>query len=80
MRGYNPDDYILNNPISNGSQAPTETPASDNPSSFDVKYEEKDGTGAGMFRVTRTLDGQVQVFKFVGSNLDPDGGEYVSLP
>lgn len=79
-RGYNPDDYILNNPIGNGPQSPTETPASDTPSSFDVKYQEKDGTGAGMFRVTKTLDSRAQVFKFVGSNLDPDGGEDISLP
>ena len=80
MRSYNPDDYILNNPIGNGPQAPTETPASDTPSSFDVKYQEKDGTGAGMFRVTRTLDSRVQVTKFVGSNFDTDGMDYVSLP
>ncbi|QEA61260.1 hypothetical protein [Lactococcus lactis] len=80
MRGYNPDDYILNNPIGNGPQAPTETRASDTPSSFDVKYQEKDGTGAGMFRVTRTSDGQVQVVKYVGSSFDTDGMEYVSLP
>lgn len=80
MRGYNPDDYILNNPISNGPQAPTETPASDNPSSFDVKYQEKDSTGAGMFRVTKTLGGQVQVVKYVGSSFDTDGMEYVSSP
>jgi sortase (surface protein transpeptidase) len=79
MKGYNPDDFILNNPIGHGPQAPTETPASDTPSSFDVKYQEKDGTGAGMFRVTRTVDSRVQVFKYIGSNLDPDGGEYVSL-
>lgn len=74
-RGYNPDDYILNNPIGNGPQAPSDTP-----SSFDVKYQEKDGTGAGMFRVTRTLDSRVQVTKFVGSNLDTDGGAYVIWP
>lgn len=80
MRGYNPDDYILNNPIGNGPQAPTETRVSDTPSSFDVKYQEKDGTGAGMFRVTRTLDGQVQVVKYVGSSFDTDGMEYVSVP
>lgn len=80
MRSYNPDDYILNNPIDNGPQAPTETPASDTPLSFDVKYQEKDGTGAGMFRVTKTLDSRAQVFKFIGSNLDPDGGEDISLP
>ncbi|MGG6795911.1 UNVERIFIED_CONTAM: hypothetical protein KB582_08875 [Streptococcus canis] len=80
MRSYNPDDYILNNPIGNGPQAPTETLASDTPSSFDVKYQEKDGTGAGMFRVTRTLDSRVQVTKFVGSNFDTDGMDYVSLP
>ncbi|WP_347981543.1 hypothetical protein [Lactococcus petauri] len=80
MRGYNPDDYILNNLIGNGPQSPTENPASVTPSSFDVKYQEKDGTGAGMFRVTKTTDGQVQVFKFVGSNLDLDGGEDISLP
>lgn len=79
MRGYNPDDYILNNPIGNGPQSPTETPASDTPSSFDVKYQGKDGTGAGMFRVTKTLDGQVQVVKYVGSNFDTDGMGYVSL-
>lgn len=79
MRGYNPDDYILNNPIGNGPQAPTETRASDTPSSFDVKYQEKDGTGAGMFRVTKTLDGQIQVVKYVGSNFDTDGIGFVSL-
>lgn len=78
-RGYNPDDYILNNPIGNGPQAPTETPASDTPSSFDVKYQEKDGTGAGMFRVTRTLDNRVQVIKFIGSNLDADGMKYMGV-
>lgn len=80
MKGYNPDDYILNNPIGNGPQAPAETPALDIPSSFDVKYQEKDGTGVGMFRVTKTLDNRVQVTKFVGSNLDADGMEYVGLP
>ena len=80
MKGYNPDDYILNNPIGNGPQAPAETPALDIPSSFDVKYQEKDGTGAGMFRVTRTLDSRVQVTKFVGSNLNTDGGAYVIWP
>lgn len=80
MRGYNPEDYILNNPIGNGPQAPTETPASDTPSSFDVKYQEKDGTGAGMFRVTKSLDGQVQVVKYVGSSFDADGMGEVSLP
>lgn len=79
MRSYNPDDYILNNPIGNGPQAPTETPASDTPSSFDVKYQEKDGTGAGMFRVTKTLDGQIQVVKYIGGGFDIDGMEYVSL-
>lgn len=79
MKGYNPDDYILNNPIGNGPQAPTETPVSDTPSSFDVKYQEKDGTGAGMFRVTKTIDGQVQVVKYVGSGFDIDGMGYVSL-
>lgn len=79
MRGYNPDDYILNNPIGNGPQSPTETPASDTPSSFDVKYQGKDGIGAGMFRVTKTLDGQVQVVKYVGSGFDTDGMEYVKL-
>ncbi|WP_285141064.1 hypothetical protein [Lactococcus petauri] len=80
MRGYNPDDYILNNPIiGNGPQAPTETPTSDTPSSFDVKYQEKDGTGAGMFRVTKTLDGQVQVVKYVGSSFDTDGMGHVKL-
>lgn len=78
-KGYNPDDYILNNPIGNGPQAPTENPASDTPSSFYVKYQEKDGTGAGMFRVTRTLDGQIQVVKYIGSGFDIDGMEYVSL-
>ena len=80
MRGYNPEDYILNNPIGNRPQAPTETPASDTPSSFDVKYQEKDGTGAGMFRVTKSLDGQVQVIKYVGSSFDADGMGEVSLP
>ena len=80
MRGYNPDDYILNNPIGNRPQAPTETPASDTPLSFDVKYQEKDGTGAGMFRVTKSLDGQVQVIKYVGSSFDADGMGEVSLP
>lgn len=65
--------------IGNGPQTPTETPASDTPSSFDVKYQEKDGTGAGMFRVTKTLDGQVQVVKYVGSSFDTDGMEYVKL-
>ncbi len=80
MRGYNPEDYILNNPIGNGPQAPTETPASDTPSSFDVKYQEKYGTGAGMFRVTKSLDGQVQVVKYVGSSFDADGMGEVSLP
>lgn len=45
--------------IGNGPQTPTETPASDTPSLFDVKYQEKDGTGAGMFRVTKTLEGQI---------------------
>lgn len=79
MKGYKPDDYILNNPIGNGPQAPTENPASDTPSSFYVKYQEKDGTGAGMFRVTRTLDGQIQVVKYIGSGFDIDGMEYVSL-
>lgn len=79
MKGYNPDDYILNNPIGNGPQAPAETPALDIPSSFDVKYQEKDGTGAGMFRVTKTLDNRVQVTKFVGNNLDADGIEYVGV-
>ena len=79
MKGYNPDDYILNNPIGNGPQAPAETPALDIPSSFDVKYQEKDGTGAGMFRVTKTLDNRVQVTKFVGNNLDADGMEYVGV-
>lgn len=79
MKGYNPDDYILNNPIRNGPQAPTETPVSDTPSSFDVKYQEKDSTGAGMFRVTKTIDGQVQVVKYVGSGFDIDGMGYVSL-
>ncbi|MBK0084492.1 hypothetical protein IAE51_11380 [Lactococcus sp. S64] len=58
MTGYNPDDYILNNPKGNGQQSPTEA-------SFDVKYQEKDSTGAGMFRVTKTLDSRVQFFKFV---------------
>lgn len=80
MRGYDPEDYILNNPIGNRPQAPTETPASDTPSSFDVKYQEKDGTGAGMFRVTKSLDGQVQVIKYVGSSFDADGMGEVSLP
>lgn len=80
MRGYNPEDYILNNPIGNRPQAPTETPASDTPLSFDVKYQEKDGTGAGMFRVTKSLDGQVQVVKYVGSSFDADGMGEVSLP
>lgn len=79
MIGYNPNDYILNNPIGNGPQASTETLASDTPSSFDVKYQEKDGTGTGMFRVTKTLDGQVQVVKYIGSDFDTDGMEYVSL-
>lgn len=79
MKGYNLDDYILNNPIGNGPQAPTETPALDIPSSFDVKYQEKDGTGAGMFRVTKTLDGQIQVVKYIGGGFDIDGMEYVSL-
>ena len=65
--------------IGNGPQTPTETPASDTPSLFDVKYQEKDGTGAGMFRVTKTLDGQIQVVKYVGSNFDTDGIGFVSL-
>lgn len=79
MKGSNPDDYILNSPIGNGPQAPTETPALDIPSSFDVKYQEKDSTGAGMFRVTRTLDNRVQVIKFIGNNLDADGMEYLGV-
>ena len=33
-----------------------------------------------MFRVTRTLDSRVQVTKFVGSNLNTDGGAYVIWP
>lgn len=45
-----------------------------------MKYQEKDGTGTGMFRVTKTLDGQVQVVKYVGSSFNTDGMEYVSLP
>ena len=65
--------------IGNGPQTPTETPASDTPSLFDVKYQEKDGAGAGMFRVTKTLEGQIQVVKYVGSNFDTDGMEYVKL-
>lgn len=44
-----------------------------------MKCQEKDGTEAGMFRVTKTLDSRVQVTKFVGSNLDTDCGEYVSF-
>ncbi|MGX7048037.1 hypothetical protein RU86_GL000523 [Lactococcus piscium] len=70
----------FNDPVGDGAQASTDISVSEIPSSFDVKYQEKDSTGTGMYRDIKNLDGQVQVVNFVEKKIDTDRMEYISLP
>lgn len=72
-KDYDVEDFTLGAPLSSG---PTEEAIQ-----YDITYQEKDGTGAGMFRLRENpKNHQVDITKFIGSQYDTDDFQEITLP